>query len=144
MRLKALALGSSNERAIVARFAAFDKEVTRLARAVVKDNAADAYMRIHRDCPVDDGPYADDFHMRDHIVIVFSADGLAYQIGWDEDDFLSAGQPFYPIFVIFGTRFMAARDVLFPNHEQSKRDFAPAMDGVLSAAAQSAARRRSA
>ena len=140
MRLKALTLGASgDQRAIAARFSSCYALGVKYCREVVRDSGIDAYSRVYQDCPVDSG------FMRDHIALVFTRDGLAWQLGWDETDFFEEGLPFYPIFVIFGTRFMAARDVLFPNVEQSKREFAPAIEGAMDAAVAgaNAKRRRS-
>lgn len=140
MRLKALTLGaSSDQRALAVRFNACYELGVRYCRQVVRDAGVDCYIRVHRDCPVDTG------FMRDHIALVFTRDGLAWQIGWDETEFFEEGLPFYPIFVIFGTRFMAARDVLFPNVEQTNREFAPAIEGAMAAAVDGAnkLRRRS-
>lgn len=65
-------------------------------------------------CPVDTG------FMRDHIVVVTSANNQIFEIGWRAADFFEAGFDFYPMYVVLGTRHMPPRDPLTPAHEQVK------------------------
>lgn len=88
-------------------------------------------------CPVDTSPTADDFAMRDHIRLRFGELGFSFEVGWEEDDFMAAGLDFYPIYVVFGTQFMAAQDPLFPAHQEAK----PRFIGDITAAIRRSAQR---
>jgi HK97 gp10 family phage protein len=59
--------------------------------------------------------------MHDHVRVVYSPKGYAFEGGWNQDDFDAAGLPFYPPFVEFGTSRMQARPSLLPAYEDVTR-----------------------
>ena len=63
-------------------------------------------------CPYD-RTEADDFHMVEQLRGDLAEDQLSYEVGFHESDFTRAGQDFYPLWVIFGSRFMSPRDFIF-------------------------------
>lgn len=46
--------------------------------------------------------------------------GLGYFVGWLAEDFRAVAQPFYPLPVVTGTRFMAGRDPITPALEADR------------------------
>jgi hypothetical protein len=46
--------------------------------------------------------------------------GLGYVVGWVAEDFRAVAQPFYPLHVVMGTRFMAGRDPITPALEADR------------------------
>lgn len=73
--------------------------------------------------------------MREHLRVLYGAEGYSFEVGWYEEDFVAAGLAFYPIYVEFGTRFMAAQPALYPAYRDTKEWFLPALSNELRAAA---------
>lgn len=91
---------------VAANFHAADGEITRDMQGVI-DRGADLIVAVTRQLvPVRTG------FMREHVTKRKSAGGLAFEVGWSATDFINAGLAFYPVFVEFGTRNMAARPSL--------------------------------
>lgn len=110
-------LGIRDARAVVANFRAADEALQLEVRDAVR-RMADRTRRIaRRIVPVDTG------YMREHIKTILSPSGLAFEVGWDASDFAGAGKPFYPFFVEYGTRFMAARPTLGPAYAEAAPQF---------------------
>lgn len=126
-----LTLSTQATDALHARLRRFPAAALAEVRDVLEQTAEYEYQLVFNDCPVDTG------FMRDHIIVVFDADGLRYELGWTATDFgIEAGLPFYPPFVIFGTRFMEGRDFLFPNHLLARRRFQGKLRAALRRAGQ--------
>lgn len=124
-----LTLSVQNTGALAARFARNVPVAIAEVRRLIEENAEYEYRLVYGDCPVDTG------FMRAHIVVFFDSDGLSYQLGWVHTDFgTAAGLPFYPPFVIYGTRFMAGRDFLFPNHMLARARFQKRLGRTVSKA----------
>lgn len=103
-----LELSVRNESGLVANFFALDAEI-QVAMRFAAASAADLVQQVvQATCAVDTG------FMRDHVRIWRSPTGLAWEVGWDAGDFFEAGLAFYPFFVEYGTRFMAAQPSLEP------------------------------
>jgi hypothetical protein len=76
--------------------------------------------------------------MRDHLDVYVSENMRRFEIGWKAADFFDAGFPFYPAFVVLGTRFQAPRDPLTPAYAETK----PLYESRVAAAIQVALERR--
>jgi len=103
-----LELSVRNESALAANFFALDAEI-QVAFQLASTSAADLIRQVvQATCAVDTG------FMRDHVRVWMSPTGLVWEVGWDAGDFFNAGLAFYPFFVEYGTRFMAAQPSLEP------------------------------
>lgn len=51
---------------------------------------------------------------------VYSADKFSFETGWLEQDFAAEGEPFYPPYQEFGTRFMPAQPSLYPAYKATQ------------------------
>lgn len=129
-------LTTKNSAAIAARFYAADRAVQRGARKIVRAHGEAVHgltrenmlaMRIFRTG-----------RMYDRLRLTIPSDGLTFEVGWKERDF--PANRFYPIFVVFGTRFMAARDPLFPARDKDRPYFRRDLAALLSDAARGRAR----
>lgn len=69
--------------------------------------------------------------MADHTRLDFSPEGLAYTIGYQENDFSAAGLPPYYVYVILGTSRQAANPFLFNVHEQYRARLTAAIGGAV-------------
>lgn len=131
-----MTLSTRNLEGQVARFNAVVPRAVAAARKVVRETGEAAFADVWQDVPVDTG------YMRDTLRLLFASDGLAYELGWQEVDYLPYGLAFYPVYVIFGTQYMAGRDVLFPNHRAAKAEFRPKLHDALGNAVRAGNRRR--
>lgn len=103
-----LELSVRNESAIAANFFAADVEIYAAFQAAATSASELLREVVQATCAVDTG------FMRDHVRIWRSPTGLAWEVGWDAGDFFNAGLAFYPFFVEYGTRYMAAQPSLEP------------------------------
>jgi HK97 gp10 family phage protein len=126
-------LGIRDTRALAANFHRADQDAQDEIRVVVARAAEDTVSLAFLLCPKRTQ------FMADHIKAWFTTSGLGFEVGWDATDFIEAGFAFYPYFVEFGTRFMAAQPTLGP----AWRDVAPRFHADLSRALQRAVRRLS-
>ena len=123
-----MTVGTRNRRALAANFSAADARAQRAVRGVVARYAERQFRLTRELAPVDTG------FLRSHIRKRVSDDGLAYEVGVREEDFEGAGLPFYPVYLEFGTRFMAARPFIFPARDAVAPEFRRALRGELSKA----------
>jgi HK97 gp10 family phage protein len=128
-----MTVGARRTGALAANFQAADARAQRAVRGVVAKYAEKQFRLTRELAPVDTG------FLRSHIRKRVSDDGLAYEVGVREDEFSDAGKAFYPIYLEFGTRFMAARPFIFPARDA----VAPEFRRALSAELRAAIRRRS-
>jgi hypothetical protein len=141
-----MTLGTRNRRALSANFQAMDARLQRDARKLVAKYRDKQFHLTRELCPVGTRAYTRGTHqhdpgfLRSMIRARTSDDGLAYEIGWREEDFIEKGEPPYFIFTEFGTRFMAARPCVFPARDK----IAPEFKRDWSAAQRRAFRRRGA
>lgn len=110
-------LSVRNVQGTIANFRAFDTDLQAEARDIVFETGQFTKELTQFFCPVDSG------FMHDHVEVDYGEQGYSFEVGWRESDFLDAGLAFYPIFVVFGTQFMAAQDPLFPAHAEAKPRF---------------------
>lgn len=136
IRRPILTLSTRDSRAIVGNFYAADQYIQKEIQRVVKK-----YGRMQHDETYRRTPKRTHF-MANNIHLHFSDNYTVYEVGWRERDFLMAGKNFYPLFVEFGTRFMAAQSPLFRSKEVVHPQFVEEMSRVLSRAAKRAARGR--
>jgi HK97 gp10 family phage protein len=106
-----LELSVRNIDGLAANFYAADREIAAAMRDAARSAAELVQQVTQQTCAVDTG------FMRDHVRIWFTPSGLGFEVGWDADDFFAAGHPFYPFFVEYGTRFMAAQPALEPAYD---------------------------
>jgi len=104
----ALELSVRNTSGLVANFYAAERDIVAGMTRAAKSAAELLQLVVQQTCAVDTG------FMRDHVRIWYSKSGLAFEVGWDAADFFGAGFAFYPWFVEYGTRFMAAQPALMP------------------------------
>lgn len=123
-----MTVGTRGLAGLAANFQAADARTQRRSREVVAKYAERQFRLTRELAPVDTG------FLRSHIRKRISDDGLAYEVGVREDDFDDAGKPFYPVYLEFGTRFMAARPFIFPARDKVYPEFKRALRSELSAA----------
>lgn len=104
-------LGVRNISALVANLHAADEEIQLALRAAAHSAAELLVEVVQQTCAVDTG------FMRDHVRAWFTPSGLGFEVGWDAGEFFEAGLAFYPWFVEFGTRYMAAQPSLLPGYD---------------------------
>ena len=83
----------------VARYGAFQKDLTQQLAAV------------------------DTGFMRDHVETRIDDDGLGFESGWWEEDFIAAGEPFYPPHVEYGTINSPAQPAIEPAWSELRPHF---------------------
>lgn len=125
-----LELKTRNLRATIANIYAADASVQRRIRAAVQWAGEENLRVLRATVPIDSG------FMHDTAKTEYSDGGLAYETGWDAQDF---PDEFYPPFVELGTRFMAARPSLYP----AFREVEPKFQARLREEIRAAIRRRS-
>lgn len=107
-----LQLSMRNASAVAANFRAFDAVFQEDARRLVRESGEFCRELTQFFCPVDTG------FMRGHVKTTYSDDGLVFETGWLESDFIDEGLAFYPPHVEFGTVKMAAQPSLGPAVEE--------------------------
>lgn len=112
-----MTISTRNNRAVIANLKRYSEQARERARVVVQESADRTYNTSKSLAPVDTGFMAD--HLRKEI----TPGGYGYQVGFRQGDFTGAGKEFYPVFVLFGTRFMPGRDFLFAPNEGEKARF---------------------
>jgi HK97 gp10 family phage protein len=120
-----LSLSFKNAAAVAANFKHYDEGSHKVIRELVREAGQYCHDLTVFLCPVDTG------FMRDHVRVLYGKEGYSFEVGWLEEDFLAAGLAFYPIFVEFGTRFMAAQPSLVPAYQDTKEWFVPALGDAL-------------
>jgi HK97 gp10 family phage protein len=123
-------LSFKNTAGVIANIYQTDRELQKAVRKIVKDAGQYCHDLTYFLAPVDTG------FMREHIRVLYGKQGLSFEVGWFEADFVAAGLAFYPIYVEFGTRFMAAQPSLYPAYRDTKEWFLPALHDELVAAAE--------
>lgn len=118
-------LGVREAAGLVANFHAADKRVQWAVRDLVRETALEVQELTRFLCPVRTG------FMRDHVRHWISDKGFAFEVGWDAQDFFDAGLAFYPYFVEYGTRKMAAQPSLTPAYEHAQEHFWQDLGRVL-------------
>ncbi len=119
---------------LAANFRAFDREVGRGVREVVRQNGIEQHAETEAAAPRDTGFTAD------HTRLEFSPGGLAYTVGYDPADYAAAGKDFYVLYLIFGTRFIAANNWPLRVHEARAPKLTRDVGDVLRGAARSVSR----
>lgn len=117
MARRALTLSTKNLRGLAARFRAADRQLQGAVKRAVKRNGEQLLDAAWHASPVDTG------YMRDHLRLDLADGGLTYEVGWRESDFTDEGLAFYPVYVIFGTVKMPARDFFFPLRDAQDAKF---------------------
>lgn len=123
-----MTVGTRGLSALAANFQAADTRAQKRAREIVGKYAEKQFRLTRELAPVDTG------FLRAHIRKRISENGLAYEVGVREEDFEGAGKAFYPVYLEFGTRFMAARPFIFPARDKVAPEFKRALRSELSAA----------
>lgn len=133
-----MTLSTRNVRGVVANLFKVDEEAQRAIRVTVDKYGHETHALAVALCPFDTG------FMQEHLNLKFTEQGLGYEVGWEEQDFLDAGLPFYPIYQEFGTTKMAAQPCLFPAHAATRPRFTRALSNNVRAAVRRRARRSAA
>lgn len=138
-----LTLGTRNLQAVKANLRQYSVQAKQRARQVVEDSGQRQYERTYELCPVLTG------HMRDHIQLLYTTEGLGYQIGWEESDFVGNNniytneriRSFYPLYQEFGTRNHPPQPCLFPARDEEAPVFKRNLARALSPRANGRSRR---
>ena len=105
-------LGARNTSALAANFRRLSETTLGNIRRQVRESAGELHALT------DKLAARDTEFMANHIQEWITANGYAFEVGWDAMDFYEAGHPFYPPFVEFGTRYMMAQPALGPAADQ--------------------------
>lgn len=130
-----LQLSFRNTAAVIANIYATDDALQEAVVAMVHEAGQYCKDLAYFYSPVDTG------FMREHLRVIYGPKGYSFEVGWLQEDFLSAGLAFYPVFQEFGTRFMSAQPSLTPAYQDTTVWFLPALSAELNAAVE---RRRAA
>jgi hypothetical protein len=107
---------------------AVGEDITRAMQQAMQVMGAETYEIAYALTP------KDTWFMADHLRLDFSPNYQVFELGWSADDFFDADLPFYPPYVVFGTRFMAGQDPLTPAHEMTKPEYEATMRELVNAA----------
>ena len=88
-------------RGTIANLRQYGTGLVRDVQVITEKSGRRALRTAKRLAPVSDND-PDLFHMRDHIHLVISAKRLAWQLGYDESDFVRRGLAFYAVFQELG------------------------------------------
>jgi HK97 gp10 family phage protein len=118
-------LGIRGLQALASNFHASDERLQTEARQLVLETAGDIRTLAEMLAPKRTG------FMAEHIKEFFTPSGLGFEVGWDAEDFYSAGFAFYPYFQEFGTRVMAAQPSIGPAADDRFPAFQQRMGDLL-------------
>ena len=128
-----VALSTRNARATALNFYDVPRRVRRDAVRVVRQSGE----RLRDNVLINmlDMGIVDTGFMMDKLRLDFTESRLAHEVGWRESDFTSAGRPWYPPYVVFGTTRMAPRDPIFGARDEELPRFRAELADVLREAA---------
>lgn len=109
-----MTLSTRQVKGVVANLFARDAQARKDLRRITTESGFRTFAVAAALCPFDTG------FMQEHLRLRYSEGGFAFEVGWDEADFLAAGLPFYPIYQEFGTVKMAAQPSLFPAWQRER------------------------
>ena len=89
---------AASQRATIANLRQYGRNVIGAMQKITVASGRRLQADAMRRAPVDEG------YMRTRIRLVLSAQKLAYQVGYDEADFIGHGLAFYPVFQELGFR----------------------------------------
>lgn len=118
-------LGVRNLQGLAANFHRLDETLQDGMRELVRETAYDTRDYAYLIAP------KDTHFLADHIEAWFTESGLGFEVGWDANDFYEAGLAFYPWFVEFGTRFMAAQPSVGPAWDNQRPIFQQKMERLM-------------
>lgn len=124
-----MTVGTRNRRALSARFRSTDARLQKEGRQLVVKYGEKQFKLTRELCPVGSRTYKLGEHehkpgdLRRRIRLRYSDDGLSYEVGWREEDFIEVGEDPYFIFTEFGTRFMKAQPCVFPARDRTAPQF---------------------
>lgn len=135
-----MTVSTGNLRGLVANLYAADARAQKSMRTTVATYGEKQWRLTRKLAPYDETKPPGAFHLRDHIRLRFSDDGLVYEVGLRDEDFRDAGELStitlqegervevnYGLFLEFGTRFMAAQPFIFPARDQIWPEFKRAL-----------------
>src|SRR5688500_18778424 len=105
-----LTLSVRGQRGLAANLHAADKQISEAVRLVTLETAVRVHAGAQERAPKDTG------FMTDHIRIDMSPGGLAFEVGYREDDFLRADLPPYFIFQELGFHHYATGEYIRNPH----------------------------
>ena len=114
---RGFSLSTRNKAGVIANLYAADARVQSAVKRTVRDTGFAEYQIAYALCPVDTG------FMQENLTLEFLPSELGYELGWRENDFISMGLPFYPIYQEFGTVKMPAQPSLFPARDTVRPEF---------------------
>jgi HK97 gp10 family phage protein len=118
-------MSTRNFEAVKSNLRQYDQRARAAARRVVAESMDRTFITAQALCPRATG------YMADNMRADLSPDGLAYQVGFREGDFVGQTNPatgqvitaFYPLYQEFGTSKMAAQPCIFPARDQERPRF---------------------
>lgn len=99
-----LTLATRNVSAVISNMRRYGERAKERCKVVNAESMERVYATSQENCPVASG------YMKEHERKELTPKGFGYSVGFDASDFPGN---FYPPYVIFGTRFMPGRDILF-------------------------------
>lgn len=123
-----MTLSTRNAKGVAANFVAADARAQRAIKKIVRASGVRVHERQRALAPVDTG------FMRSQLRVEFTEGGYAYEAGYRESDFDAAGEPFYPVYVEFGTATQPAQPHVFPARDEEAPRFRRELRDALSAA----------
>jgi HK97 gp10 family phage protein len=121
-------LSFRNVAGVVANLYAKDKAIQAAVRRLTRNAGELCKTLTQQACPVDT------WFMHDHVHTTYSRKGMTFETGWREEDFTAAGLAFYPIYVEFGTRFMAPQPSLYPAYKEVQKMYLEDLRDVVQSA----------
>lgn len=101
----------------VTNFYAVEQDLVDAAKEAFRRVGARTKGLAYEYCP------KDTYFMANHIELVESEESQVFEVGWWASDFYEAGLPFYPEFVVLGTRYVPPNDPLTPAYEATKPEY---------------------
>jgi hypothetical protein len=133
----ALTLSVRNAPRVSRELRSFRNDVVAEIRALVGETAARQHQRTYDLCP------KDTYRMANAIRVNFAPDGLSYEMGWYEGDFVGRGLAFYPLFQELGFRHAGSgRFIQNASLRPAWREIQPEFNRQLRAVIRRAANRR--
>lgn len=118
-------LGVRNLQGLAANFHRADDEIQAGALALVRETAEDVVDLAYLIAP------KRTHFLAEHIKYWLTKSGLGFEAGWRAEDFYEAGLDFYPFYVEFGTRFMAAQPSVGPAWDHNRPMFEEKMGRLM-------------
>jgi HK97 gp10 family phage protein len=109
-----LELSQKNVAGVIARIYSSDRACQNAVREATQDAGEFCRELTALYAPKDTG------RMARLVRTTYDPEGFSFETGWSAVDFADEGEPFYPPFQEFGTRFMPAQPSLYPAYKETQ------------------------